>query len=409
MTETSRPDEPFRIRSLATTLYLPTLLFAMGQGAAIPMLALLALDLGASEAVAGAIVALRGLGMMLSDLPAGTLVSRVGDRRAMTLSSATLAVVALLIGLRVGLLAYAALVLLMGTAWSVWVLARMSYAAEQSPLAHRGRVMSMVGGVHRIGLFLGPVLGGIAVVPFGITGAFVLQAVLAGIASIVLYRTTPHVGGPAAPTSSDGRSFRAVFADHRTTLGTAGVVVVALQVLRSSREAIIPLWGNALGIGASEISLVFGISALMEIVLFYPVGLLMDRKGRKWALGPSMLLLSAGIASIPLSSDFASFVAVAVVIGLANGMGAGTNMTLGSDLSPTTGRSRFLAIWRFVSDVGTASGPLLVAGVTAVASLWLSAVTVGTAGLLGLGMLVSRVPETLASGRPGSDEGQRRR
>jgi len=42
--------------------------------------ALLALDLGAGPALAGLIVALRGLGTMVFDIPAGVVVSRVGEK-----------------------------------------------------------------------------------------------------------------------------------------------------------------------------------------------------------------------------------------------------------------------------------------------------------------------------------------
>jgi hypothetical protein len=50
---------------------LASFLFAVGRGAVIPVIALLALDLGAGPALAGLIVALRGLGTMVFDIPAG--------------------------------------------------------------------------------------------------------------------------------------------------------------------------------------------------------------------------------------------------------------------------------------------------------------------------------------------------
>jgi MFS family permease len=111
--------EPFKVRSLTGSVYLPNLLFAIGQGAAIPVIALLALELGASPAMAGAIVALRGIGTLLFDVPSGILVARFGDRRAMTMATVVLGVIALVIGLRPSLPVYAGLILIMGCAWSV--------------------------------------------------------------------------------------------------------------------------------------------------------------------------------------------------------------------------------------------------------------------------------------------------
>jgi MFS family permease len=385
--------EPFRIQSLTTTVFLPNFLFAVGQGAVIPVIALLALELGASTALAGAIVALRGLGTMAFDVPAGVLVARVGEKRAMVVAAAVLGVLTLAIGFQPSLGVYALLVFGMGGTWSVFLLARLAYAAESSPVGHRGRVMSMLGGVNRMGMFLGPVISAIVVIPLGLGGPFFVQALFAVFASVTLLVAVAD-GGPPHPDRSERVTLTAVLGEHRRILGVAGFVAVAAQVLRSSRQAIIPLWGDQIGLGASAISLIFGASSAIEILLFYPVGIVMDRRGRKWAALPFISLLSVGIAAIPLTKDLTSLTLVALFIGLANGLGAGFNMTLGSDLSPALGRSQFLGLWRLVSDIGTAGGPLLVAAVTSLASLGAAAVATGGVGVAGVLVLWLAVPET---------------
>jgi MFS family permease len=393
MTQPSRAEEPFRVSSLTGSVYVPGVLYAIGQGAATPMIALVALELGASPAVAGAIVALRGIGTLFFDIPAGSLVGKVGERRAMLIATGALTLIALGIGLGPTLPVYAVLVFLMGGAWSVWALARLAFATEVTPPRHRGRVMSMVGGTMRIGQFVGPLLGGLVVIPFGLAGPFFAQAALAIIAAISLGLA------PEPPTVGTGEtipsSLRQVLRDHRHTLGTAGTVAVTFQLLRTARQAIIPLWGDHIGLSASQISLIFGLSSGIEMIIFYPVGMLMDRKGRKWAAIPSLLLLSLGLALIPLTTEFIGLLAVSLFVGLANGFGSGINLTLGSDLSPEEGRSQFFGLWRLISDVGTAGGPLLVAVVTSIASLGAAAVAVGAVGLLGAAVMWRSVPETL--------------
>lgn len=378
-------------------MYLPNLLFAVGQGAAIPIIALLALDLGASPAVAGAIVALRGIGTMLFDIPSGLLVARFGERRSMTMATAALALIAIGIGLRPGLLVYGALVLLMGCAWSVWALARLTYATEATPPRHRGRVMSMMGGTMRIGQFIGPVLGGLLILPFGLASVFFFQALLAVAASLTL-RATPE--RPEFQSAAAGDiSMREIFRSHRRDLGVVGSVAVTVQILRSARQAIIPLWGDHIGLGASQISLIFAASSGIEMLLFYPVGMLMDRKGRKWAALPCLVLLSLSMALVPFTADFVGLLLVGLLAGLANGFGSGINMTLGSDISPALGRSQFLGLWRLISDMGQAAGPLLIAVVTSLATLGAAPVVVAGVGLIGSAVLWKAVPETLDQDR----------
>lgn len=389
-------EPAFKVRSLTGSVYLPQLLFAVGQGAALPVIALLALELGASTAEAGAIVALRGVGRLLFDLPAGWLVARVGERKAMGLATVALGGITGAIALRPRLYAYGLLVLALGGAWAVWTLARLAFATEAAPVDHRGRVMSMMGGMARIGQSIGPFLGGLALIPFGLTGPFLVHALLAAAAAVALYLSN-STGAEAVPGPMV--STRRIVRDNARVLGTAGVVAVTFQVLRSSRQAIIPLWGDSVGISAGGVSVIFGLSAAIESLVFYPVGRLMDRRGRKWAAIPSMALLSVGIALIPLSSNMTSLTIVGLVIGLANGLGSGINMTLGSDFSPGAGRSQFLGVWRMFSDVGTSVGPLLVAGTTAAVSLGAAAVIVGGVGAAGLLVLWRAVPETLTMER----------
>ncbi len=397
MTEHQNRDLPFRVRSLTISVYLPQFLFAIGQGAVIPIIALLALELGASHALAGAIVALYGVGTMLFDVPSGILVARMGERKAMVIATGALAIIAVGIGLRPGLLAYSLLILLMGCAWSVWSLARITYATEVSPPQHRGRVMSMMGGVNRTGQFIGPLLGGLVIIPFGLSGPFFLQAVL-GVAAALTLRATPERPELEGSVAVDV-SMRDIFKAHRRDLGVVGFVAITVQVLRSARQAIIPLWGDSIGLNASQISLIFGASSAVEMLVFYPVGMLMDRKGRKWAALPCLLLLSASMLLVPFTDDFIGLLLVGLFAGFANGLGSGINMTLGSDLSPAIGRSQFLGLWRLITDVGQAAGPLLIAVVTGVATLGAAPVVVAGVGLVGSAVLWKAVPETLTRDR----------
>ncbi len=390
----SQTPEPFRIRSLTGSVYLPNLLFAIGQGAAIPVIALVALDLGASPALAGAIVALRGIGTLVFDIPAGLVVARIGERWSMLLATASLGLVAVGIALGPSVEVFAVLVFLLGCAWSVWALARLTFATEATPLRQRGRVMSIMGGTMRIGQFIGPLLGGLLIIPFGLVAPFVLQALFAVAAAVTLWFTT-EPAAPGVAAVEEPVRLRQILQDNRRTFGTAGLVAIVVQILRSSRQVIIPLWGDHLDLEASQISLIFGLSSGVEMLMFYPIGMLMDRKGRKWAAIPCLVLLSIGMAMIPFTTGFSELLWVGLFLGVANGLGAGINMTLGSDFSPSLGRSQFFGMWRLVSDVGTAGGPLLVAAVTSLISLGAAAVAVAGVGLIGAGIMWRAVPETL--------------
>ena len=118
------PGSPFRIRSLLWRVYVPTFLFAIGQGAVLPIIPLLAKDLGASVGMAIIVFALRGVGTMLVDVPAGVGVTRFGDRTVMIAGTAGVGVFALLAGLSGSVALLAVMVLLMGGSFSLWNVSR---------------------------------------------------------------------------------------------------------------------------------------------------------------------------------------------------------------------------------------------------------------------------------------------
>lgn len=382
------------LRSLGWSVYLPTFIFAVGQGAVIPVVALSARDLGASVALAGLAVAVRGIGTMVFDIPAGNLVARVGERRAMLVATAILAASLAGCVAAPSPVVFAAAMFVMGCGWSVWLLARLTYVSDVMPVHLRGRALSTLGGIQRIGNFVGPLAGAVAVTTLGLDGAYWFHLVLAVVGCVLLFVVAePHASTP--PTGHPPLRVRVIGRDHRSSLLTAGVGAVTIGVLRASRQVVLPLWGEAIGLDAAAVSVIFGISAGIDMVLFYPAGLASDRWGRKAVAVPCMTLMAVGLLVLPLTVDFPTMVGVGLLLGFGNGLGSGIIMTLGSDLAPALGRAEFLGVWRLIGDVGTAGGPLVVSGLGAAASLGAASVAVGALGLAGAAFVVLAMPEPL--------------
>jgi MFS family permease len=309
-----------------------------------------------------------------------------------------LAAVALGAGVTRSPLVLAPLVFVMGCTWSIWMLARLTYASEVAPLAWRGRVLSLLGGSNRMGTFVGPFVGGLVAEFAGLASAFAVQAGLAAVAAAVMFLVVPKDEGRE---SDEGRDSHAVghvgtlLRDHRKTFFTVGSAAVAIAALRSSRQAIIPLWGSAIGLSAAEVGIIFGLSSALDMTMFYPAGIVMDRFGRKWTAVPCLLIFSAGVFLIPFTEGFGSLLVASLVTGFGNGMGAGINMTLGADFAPPDRRAEFLGVWRFIGDIGTAGGPLLLSVITALSTLGIATMTTGGVGLAGAAVMAWLVVEPL--------------
>jgi MFS family permease len=394
-----REQQTFKLSSLTLSVYLPTLLFSIGEGAVLPIIPLFARGRGASVAAAALVVAMRGLGTMLFDLPSGVVVSRFGDKGAMVAGTALVAVVAIGASLSRSIVVLAALILVMGGGWAFWQVARLAYVSEVTPLGQRGRALSLLGGVSRAGTFVGPILGGFLGKYYGLESAFYAQAAMGVAASALMFNVVRNTPGSEQPRGRGAAGhLLATVAEHRRIFLSAGLAVVALQMVRQCRDVFLPLWGDSIGLNVAQIGLVYGASSFIDAGMFYPVGHVMDRWGRKWAGVPSLLTLSLGLLILPVTTELYGFTLVAMLTGIGNGLGPGIVMTLGADFSPEGRRGEFLGVWRFISDVGSAGGPLAVSFIVGVASLALAAMVTAAFGFTGAAVMWLRVPETLRRG-----------
>ncbi|WP_430787850.1 MFS transporter [Actinoplanes sp. G11-F43] len=380
------------LRQLGPTIYLPAAVWSTGLGAVAPVLVLTATGLGASPATAAVVAGMLGLGQISGSLPAGMLISRVGERTTMTAASvlAAPALIGCMLAPNVLLLGLA--VALLGVCGSAWMLARLAYMTEAVRPELRARAMSTLGGVNRIGTFTGPFLGAGAMHLAGLDGAYLVAIAGVGLATLILFRLPRVPQDRSVPAGAERPGLWAVIRAHQRTLRTLGLAVLLVGALRASRQTILPLWGVALDLDPATIGLIYGVSGGIDMLLFYPAGKLMDVYGRRAAAVPAMALLGLAHLLLPLAGGPIGLTAVAVLMGVGNGLSAGLVMTLGADASPKAGRAEFLGAWRLCSDLGVGSGPLLIGAVTAASTLTIAALTVGGAGLLCATLLRKWIP-----------------
>ncbi len=384
---------PFSLRTIAVPAYGPTVIAAVGAGAVVPIVTLSALDLGATPSVAALTAGLGLVAELFFAVPAGALVHRVGERKALVWASGVDAVAALVALLAPSLAVLMTTVFAMGFTSSVFLVARQAYLIEAVPQSMRARALSTLGGVNRIGMFVGPFVAAPIVHLWGPRAGFAV-AVMAGLGAAVLVRVSTDLTAEheAQAAGQPQASTRAVLWEHRRVYLTLGLGILVIGAARSARVVLVPLWAAHVGLSATTTALVFGIVGGVEMLLFYPAGSVMDRFGRIWVAVPCVVLLAVGMLALPLTHSALGVTAAALVSAVGNGLGSGIVMTLGADTAPTRGRSQFLGGWRFVSVVGGSGSPAVIGVVTAHAGLAVACVGLGALTLAGTGWLAYWVP-----------------
>ena len=401
-------------------VYLPTILFALGEGAVIPLIPVIAANMGADIAAAALIASALVVGQLCGNLPAGWAVARIGERFTMVIAGmiAMVAVGGMVLAPVLGV--FAAAVFLLGFCAAAFGLARHAFMTTRVPLAFRARALALLGGSFRLGIFIGPFVTAALLQVFGSEDASIwfFLGCLVVMVALVLFGPDPEktnnpvqlaatpamsedtgeaVSGPIRlPRSTSHTGVFQTMWQYRGVLGRLGLAAASLSSLRSTRQVLLPLWGISLGLDAQTIALVVGVSGAIDFALFYASGQVMDRFGRLWAAMPAMVLMGAGFLVLSVTHDGDAavlwFGMLAAVLGVGNGLSSGILMTLGADSAPQHNPAAFLGSWRTLTDAGGALAPLIVAGVTAIASLSVAAAVMGAVGFLGALGFVRWIP-----------------
>ncbi|CAN7314755.1 MFS transporter [Microbacterium sp. LjRoot45] len=409
---------------LAPMIYGPTVLFAVGEGAVIPLLPVLAAALGADVPTAALVASALVVGQLCGNLPAGWAVARIGERVTMAIGGAVALLGAAGLAFAPNLAVLAASVFVIGLSAAAFGLARHSFMTTRVPLTFRARSLSLLGGTFRLGMFVGPFLAAALLGVFGDLRATIwfFGGCLVATIALVLLGPDPEVEAAAASRSAaranrdveeredtgepvtgaiptrrePGTGVIRTMWRHRGVLSRLGVAAASLSAVRSARQVVLPLWGVSIGLDAQTIALVVGVSGAIDFALFYASGQVMDRFGRLWAALPAMLLMGLGFIALSFTHDgdqaamwFALF---AAVLGVGNGLSSGILLTLGADAAPQSDPAAFLGSWRTLTDAGGALAPLLVSAVAAVFSLSIATGLMGAVGLLGAAAFARWVP-----------------
>jgi MFS family permease len=383
---------------LILPLYLPAVLFSIAEGLLIPTLPIYAGKLGFSYGLIGFIIAGESLGALIADLPSGLLLRRVNEKNAMLLGLGLVAASTVALFWAQSLPQVLICRLLAGFGASFYNVSRLTYIAEVVPLVQRGRVNATFGGLKRVGAFSGPMIAGFVATAHGLQTPFLIYAAICLVAIVVVMIWVE----PSQRLSIEGlpsigvNHLTSMVHSHARVLLTAGLGNFFVLMIRTIPGVIIPLFSaDILGLDIKSIGIILGVSAAIDVMLFYPAGFIMDHFGRKPAIISSMLIFMVGLAILPLARDIWSLLGIGMLIGFGNGLGSGSMLTLGADFSPKENRGEFLGLWMLIGNLGSTTGPLVAGAVASIFLLQTATLVFSGGCILAIMIFAFLVPETL--------------
>lgn len=367
------------LRRLVIPVYLPMGAGALGIGMLVPALPLYLREEGLSFSVVSVVLGAAGLGSMFGGFPSGSILARFNEQILLAIALVAMSVSTILLGMTTAVVALVTFRFVYGMGSIGLRLSRQTFIGNTVPPRLRGRAMALVGGSFRISLLVGPLLGGFLVDSVGFRTTFLICGLLnvVGLFGSASRRRTETSDGPGVMPLSLPRALW----QHRSILIKGGFAPALAVAVRDGRYVIIPLFALELGLSPSGVGALVALGNAADFLLFPIAGFLMDRYGRLHAIVPSFSLITVGLVILSTANSALVVGIAGIVMGIGNGIGSGTMLTLATDLAPQEARGQVLSGLAILQDFGTLLGPLIV-GITA------DAAGLGTSALALAGVMV---------------------
>jgi MFS family permease len=339
----------------------------------IPLLPEIGADLSLTVGEIGLLTTAFGVGRLVMDLPAGRMAAAVPPAFAFVAAGAGLAAASALLAASVSFAQALVASTLIGSVSALTNTTGMYAFATASGSERRGASMAMFTTALMLGQMVGPALGGALGslmdwrAAIAVSGGIGAGVVVAGVVRQGAPRRHGATAGgsqarpraaagddPAPPAepppvpASRLELFAIAVAPFATFFGLAGLT-----------QTLIPVIGAAeLSLSPAAIGIAIGIGAAARFLGTWVAGVGSDRRSRKGALVPSLLLMSlgAGVLALPLTAAVWGAAILLLALGYSGITVAAATLV---DRVPEPELARELGLFRLVGDLGLLMGPIV--------------------------------------------------
>ena len=279
-----------------------------------------ALSHGASPLTVGSLVALFALMPMLSAIAVGRLTDRIGTRAPMVVGTVGLFIGAGLPVVWRGLPGLVVSATLLGLSFMAFQLTTQRAVGDIGGPIARARNFSWLALGYSASGFIGPLIAGYAIDHLGYALAFAVLAAIPLFPLAVVANRRIALPGPEPVVGPVHHGGIRTLLRHRTLRN-----VLAVNVLISAgwdlHTVFVPIYGERLGLSASQIGIVLALFAAATFVIRLLTPMLVRGRGERDLLMTSLFVAGFIYLLFPFVQSFLLLGTVSFVLGLALGSG----------------------------------------------------------------------------------------
>lgn len=310
--------------SIATVLLI--VLFNMSSFRASKVLvSLFAIELGASQFYIGVMIAMYSLLPALLALHAGKLSDRLGVRLPMLAGSLGITTGLLLPWLSSTVPALYASAALIGASHMLYNVSMQNLVGSLGGTEDRTRNFSNYALAMAFGSFLGPLAAGISIDHFGHAASYLYAAAFPLVPALIMASVRGVSRGRRVKTEEEQAVLSTSLLANpvlRRTLIASAMAVTGQDLF----QFYMPIFGHSVGLSASAIGVVLGMSGIAAFIVRTALPGLVKRWDADTVFNGSLYASAAAFLLFPLFSDAVMLSVVAFVLGL--GMGCAQPVTL---------------------------------------------------------------------------------
>ncbi|WP_078913539.1 MULTISPECIES: MDR family MFS transporter [unclassified Streptomyces] len=398
-------------------LWTSTLVNRLGAFVATFMTLYLTLDRGYSASFAGLVVALHGLGGVISSLVAGVLTDRLGRRPTLLAAQASTAFSVALLGFMEHPAAIAAVALLVGMTSNA---SRPAVAAMMADIVRpedRVRAFALNYWAINLGFAVSATAAGL-IAEYSYLAGFLGEAALTALCAVVVFVKLPESRPEGGPTGAGkgkgtgaepGIGLGTVLRDGRF-MGVVGLSFL-ISLIFTQGSIGLPVAMGAAGFSPGDYGLVVAVNGFLIVLLQIPVTAFIEHRDPQKLLVVSALLAGYGFALTAFAGPLWAYALTVCVWTLAEIVNSPTQMGLVVRLSPVHGRGRYQGVYNLSWAVASLVAPLMAGFVIdryGADRLWAATGVLGTVAAAGYWLLMRRLPEgdasvAVAAGSPRTD------
>jgi MFS family permease len=318
---------------------------------------LFALELGASPALAGTVVAMFAVVPMMLSVTAGRLIDRVGPRRPVGAGLCLLTGSALLPFFFPALATLLVSSMLLGVSFMLLHIGMNSVIGAHGRPEQRAINFSWLALSFSVSNSTGPLVAGYAIQGFGHAWAYLVLAVFPGIGiALLLWRRKPLPRPKYVPHAGERRLLDLLRVPGlRRTFIISGMLATGWDLY----GFLMPLYGTQLGIEPALIGIIMSTFAIATLVVRLALQVLI-RRVRQWLLiAGSMSIAGSSYLLFPFVSTVPLLIALSFVLGIGMGCSQPVIMSLLYEASPPGRQSEAVGVRTTMINASQTFIPLL--------------------------------------------------